>query len=98
MIYPSRQVLLRSRIPTVRVRVATEEGDMDIRARWRQRPIDLQRRIVYLMREGKPIFLEDEMGHTVVLRAECVLGATVGERSIPESVLPASGRVAATRR
>ena len=81
MIYPSRQVTLRSRIPTVRVHIVTDDGEMSLRARWKQRPIDLQRRISYLMREGQPIFLEDEWGRTVCLRAECVWGATVDGRT-----------------
>lgn len=81
MIYPSRQVTLRSRIPTVRVHVVTDDGAVELRARWKQRPIDLQRRIAYLMRQGKPIFLENEWGRTICLRPECVRGATVDGRT-----------------
>jgi hypothetical protein len=80
MIYPRRKVLLRSRIPTVRVRLATDDGELNIRARWRHRPIDLQRRILFLLRQGKPIWLEDERGNTVCLKAECVWGAAVDGR------------------
>ncbi len=81
MIYPSRRVTLRSRIPTVRVHIVTDDGEVSLRARWKDRPIDLQRRIAYLMRQGHPIFLEDEWGRTVRLRAECVWGATVDGRT-----------------
>ena len=95
MIYPSRQVTLRSRIPTVRVHVVTDDGELSVRARWQHRPIDLQRRISYLMRQGKAIFLEDERGHTICLRPECIWGATVDGRSgtTPESApVPALDR------
>jgi hypothetical protein len=82
MIYP-RQATLRTRIPTVRVRLATDDGELSLRARWRDRPIDLQRRILYLLRQGKPIWLEDEWGHAVCLRAECVWAAAVDGRPDP---------------
>jgi hypothetical protein len=81
MIYPKRRVPLRSRIPTVRVTVATDEGELTLRARWNRRPIDLQRRILFLMRQGKTIFLEDEWGHGVCLRPECVWSASVDGRT-----------------
>ncbi|MFW6206292.1 MAG: hypothetical protein ACOC5I_03565 [Gemmatimonadota bacterium] len=90
MIYPSRKVTLRSRIPTVRVRVDTDDGEVCLRARWKDRPIDLQRRISFLMRQGHAIFLEDERGRTVCLRAECVWGATVDGRDGGDGV-PAAG-------
>jgi hypothetical protein len=77
MIYPRRQVPLRTRIPTVRVTLATDDGEVRLLARWNQRPIDLQRRILFLMRQGHTIFLEDEWGHGVCLRPECVWGARV---------------------
>lgn len=80
MIYP-RQVAMRTRIPTVRVRLATDDGELSFRARWRDRPIDLQRRILYLMRQGHPIWFEDEWGHAVCLRAECVWAAAVDGRT-----------------
>lgn len=67
----------------MRVRLSTDDGEVVVRARWNQRPIDLQRRILYLMRQGKPIFLEDEWGHGVCLRPECVWSATVDGRSAP---------------
>lgn len=81
MIYPRRQTVLRDRIPTVRVRLATDDGETSLRVRWRQRPIDLQRRILYLLRQGKPIWLEDEWGHGVCFKPECVWGAAVDGRA-----------------
>jgi hypothetical protein len=81
MIYPRRQVPLRTRIPTVRVTLATDDGEVSLRARWNHRPIDLQRRILFLMRQGQTIFLEDEWGHNVCLRPECVWSATVDGRA-----------------
>lgn len=80
MIYPRRMIPLRTRIPTVRVRLATDDGELTFRARWRDRPIDLQRRILFLMRQGKPIWLEDEWGHGICLKPECVWGAAVDGR------------------
>lgn len=91
MIFPRRQVPLRTRIPTVRVRVATDDGELSFRARWRHRPIDLQRRILYLLRQGKPIWLEDEWGHAVCLKAECVWGAAVDGRSDAPPPVPVRG-------
>ena len=81
MIFPRRHVPLRTRIRTVRVTLATDDGEVSLRARWNERPIDLQRRILFLMRQGSPIFLEDEWGHAVCLRPECVWGARVDGRS-----------------
>ena len=89
MIYPMRQVTLRSRIPTVRVHVVTDDGEVSLRARWKDRPIDLQRRIAYLMRQGKPIFLENEWGRTLCLSPERILGATVDGRTAYEMKDPA---------
>ena len=80
MIYPRRQIPLRHRIPTVGVTLLTDDGEVRVRARWQHRPIDLQRRILFLMREGHPIFLEDEWGHAVCLRPECVWSARVDGR------------------
>ena len=77
MIYPRRQVSLHTRIPTVRVTLATDDGEVSLTARWNHRPIDLQRRILFLIRQGHAIFLEDERGHGICLRPECVWGARV---------------------
>ena len=100
MIYPSRQITLRSRIPTVRVHVVTDDGEVSVRARWKDRPIDLQRRISYLMRQGKAVFLEDEYGRTICLRPECIWGATVdGRQNDPHAAeipAPATHRLRGT--
>ena len=96
MIFPRRRIPLRTRIPTVRVRLGTDDGEIVLRARWHQRPIDLQRRILYLMRQGKPIFLEDEWGHGICLRPECVWSATVDGREAPASS-PADDGIRAPR-
>lgn len=87
MIFPKRKVPLRTRIPTVLVRLATDDGEVSLRARWHHRPIDLQRRILFLLRQGKPIFLEDEWGRSVSFRAECVWGAAVGGRDPSEPAI-----------
>jgi len=92
MIYPRRQVPLRTRIPTVRVRLATDDGEITFRARWKDRPIDLQRRILFLMREGRPIWLEDEWGHGICLKPECVWGAAVDGRPDDASIRTPSVR------
>lgn len=86
MIYPRQQVPLRTRIPTVDVTLATDDGEVTVRARWNHRPIDLQRRILFLMRQGQTIFLEDEWGHGVCLRPECVWSARVAARTAHRSV------------
>lgn len=98
MIYPRQQVPLRTRIPTVDVTLATDDGEVTLRARWNRRPIDLQRRILFLMRQGQTIFLEDEWGHGVCLRPECVWSARVAGRPAQRSVelSPASRRPAAS--
>lgn len=93
MIYPNRQVTLRSRIPTVRVHVVMDDGEVELRARWKDRPIDLQRRISYLMRQGKAIFLENEWGRTVCLSPERVQGATVDGRVAFPGAVEAAGPV-----
>ncbi len=79
----------------VRVRLATDDGETTLRVRWRDRPIDLQRRILYLLREGKPIWLEDEWGHGVCFKPECVWGAAVDGR--PETPVDLSRRVPPAR-
>jgi len=65
----------------VAVRLATDDGEVRFRARWNRRPIDLQRRILFLIRQGKPIWFEDEWGHAVCMRPECVWGAAVDGRA-----------------
>lgn len=88
MIYPSRKVTLRSRIPTVRVHVVTDDGELTVRARWKDRPIDLQRRISFLMRQGHAVFLEDEWGRTICLQPERICGATVDGRGSAAGFAP----------
>lgn len=102
MIYPIRQVTLRSRIPTVRVHVVTDDGEVSLRARWKDRPIDLQRRISFLMRQGKAIFLEDDWGRTVCFRPERIYAASVDGRPVhtgtPTAEVPSlRSRVGASR-
>ena len=71
---------LRRLIPTVLVRLSTDDGVVAFRARWRNSPLELQRFILYKMRSGKLIWFEDEWGHNVVFRPECVTGAMVDGR------------------
>ncbi|MFW6080015.1 MAG: hypothetical protein ACODAE_10360, partial [Gemmatimonadota bacterium] len=73
-------VPLRSRIPTVHVRLATDDGDVAFRARWHRRAIDLQRMILYCIRAGRPIWFVDERGHDVCFRPDRVYGAMVDGR------------------
>jgi hypothetical protein len=96
MIYPRRQVSLHTRIPTVRVTLATDDGEVSLTARWNLRPIDLQRRILFLIRQGHSIFLEDERGHGICLRPECVWNARVeapsrAEKGAAPALAPAGG-------
>lgn len=81
MVYYAR-VPLRDMVPTVHVSLATEEGVFAFRARWKQRPVDLQRSILFRMRQGKPLWFEDEWGHDLCFRPECVLGAMVDGRRL----------------
>jgi hypothetical protein len=81
MIYPTRYVSLRHRIPTVLVCLSTDDGEVSFRARWRKRPLDLQRRILFLMRQGKPIWFEDEWGHDLCFRPDRVSAAVVDGRA-----------------
>ena len=81
MVYFAR-VLLRSLIPTVGVHLATDDGDVSLRVRWKRSPLDLQRLILYRMRAGNPLWFEDESGHDLCFRPEAVRAAlVVGKRS-----------------
>lgn len=95
-------VPLRTRIPTVFVRLATDEGEVAFRARWRRSALELQRMILYCIRAGRPIWFEDEWGHDVCFRADRVYGAMVdGRRAGAGSTCfsaEASVRNAASRR
>jgi hypothetical protein len=79
MVYFARMPL-RSLIPTVLVRLATDDGDVCFRARWRRSPLQLQRRILFEMRSGRPLWFEDEWGHDVCFRPDRVYAAMVDGR------------------
>lgn len=71
---------LRSLIPTVLVRLITDDGEIAFRARWKNSALELQRSILFRLRQGTPLWFEDEWGHTVSFRAETVWGAVVDGR------------------
>jgi hypothetical protein len=79
MVYYAR-VPLRRLIPTVLVRLATEEGEVVFRARWKRSALDLQRTILYKLRKGKLVWFEDEFGHDLVFRPERIVAALVDGR------------------
>lgn len=71
---------LRGRIPTVLVRLNTDDGDVVFRARWRRSALELQRRIFFRLRCGRPLWFEDEAGRDLCFRPEAVWGAMVDGR------------------
>jgi hypothetical protein len=79
MVYYAR-VPLRLLIPTVLVRLATEEGEVVFRARWKHSALELQRTILYKLRKGKLVWFEDEFGHNLVFRPERIVAALVDGR------------------
>ena len=79
MVYFAR-VPLRDSIPTVLVRLATDDGDVSFRARWKSRPLDLQRLILFKIRRGRPLWFEDECGQDLCFRPEKVFAALVDGR------------------
>lgn len=79
MVYFAR-VPLRWLIPTVLVRLATEEGEVAFRARWKRSPLELQRSILHRLRRGTPLWFEDEWGHDLCFRAEGIRAALVDGR------------------
>ena len=79
MVYFAR-IPLRGLIPTVLVRLTTEEGDVVFRARWKHAPLDLQRNILFRLRRGRPLWFEDEWGHDICFRPEAVTAAMVDGR------------------
>ena len=81
MVYYAR-VPLRGLIPTVLVRLATEDGEVAFRARWKASPLELQRLILYKMRRGRPLWFEDEWGHDLCFRSERVTAALVDGRRL----------------
>ena len=79
MVYFAR-IPIRSLIPTVSVSLATEDGEVSFRARWKRSPLELQRLILFRMRNGKLLWFEDECGHDVCFRPEAVRAALVDGR------------------
>lgn len=79
MVYFAR-VPLRGLIPTVLVRLATEDGEIAFRARWRRPSVELQRSILFRLRQGHPLWFEDEWGHDLCFRPEHVWAAVVDGR------------------
>lgn len=79
MVYFAK-VSIRRLIPTVLVRLATEDGEIEFRARWKESALDLQRIISYRMRKGKPLWFEDDRGRDLVFRPERVWAALVDGR------------------
>jgi hypothetical protein len=79
MVYYAR-LPLRLLIPTVVVRLATEDGDIVFRARWKRSALELQRTILYKLRKGKPVWFEDEYGHDLVFKPERIFAALVDGR------------------
>ena len=70
----------RCSVPTVIVHLATDDGDVVFRARWKERAVDLQRRIVYRIRLGMPLWFEDDAGRDLCFRPERIWRAMVAER------------------
>lgn len=79
MVYFAR-IPLRRMIPTVLVRLSTEDGEVVFRARWKYSALELQRTILYKLRKGKLVWFEDEYGHDLVFRPERIVGALVDGR------------------
>ena len=79
MVYYAR-IPLRVLIPTVLVRLATDDGEVTFRARWKESPLNLQRLILFRMRHGKMLWFEDEAGHDLCFRPERVSAALVDGR------------------
>jgi hypothetical protein len=79
MVYYAR-VPLRCLIPTVGVRLATEDGEVAFRARWKASALELQRFILFRLRRGHPLWFQDEWGHDLCFRPEGVRAALVDGR------------------
>lgn len=79
MVYYARTPLRRL-IPTVLVRLATDDGEVTFRARWRQTPIELQRMILFRLRRGHPLWFEDDRGRDLCFKPEAVWAAVVDAR------------------
>jgi hypothetical protein len=76
-------VPLRNLIPTVSVRLETDEGEVAFRARWKASPLDLQRLILFKIRRGRPIWFQDDRGHDLCFRPEAVRSAVIDGRPVP---------------
>jgi len=74
------RLTLRSLIPTVIVRLITDDGEITFRARWKDSALDLQRNILFRLRQGSPLIFEDEWGRTISFPAERISGAMVDGR------------------
>lgn len=79
MVYYAR-VPLRQLIPTVLVRLATDDGEITFRARWRHSPLELQRMILFRLRRGRPLWFEDDRGRDLCFKPEGVWAALVDGR------------------
>lgn len=79
MVYYAK-IPLRKLIPTVLVRLATEEGEIVFRARWKSSALELQRVILFKLRRGKPLWFEDDRGRDLCFRADRVFAALVDGR------------------
>ena len=73
-------VPVRALIPTVLVRLATDDGEVSFRARWKRSPLELQRLILFRMRRGKMLWFEDDRGHDMCFRPEAIRAALVDGR------------------
>src|SRR5690606_40654095 len=82
MVYYAR-VPIRQLIPTVLVRLATDEGEVVFRARWNRSPLELQRSILFRLRQGSNLWFETEWGHSICFKPESVWGAVVVGRCLP---------------
>jgi len=83
MVYYAR-IPLRRLIPTVLVRLSTDDGVITFRARWKHSPLELQRFILFRLRKGRMLWFEDEWGHDLCFRPERILGAMVDGRETKE--------------
>jgi len=79
MVYYAR-VPIRKLIPTVLVRLATDKGEVVFRARWNRSPLELQRSILFRLRQGSHLWFETEWGHWICFKPESVWGAIVDGR------------------
>jgi hypothetical protein len=79
MVYYAR-FPLRDLIPTVLVRLATDDGEVAFRARWKHSPLALQRNILFRLRNGKLLWFEDERGRDLCFRPESISAALVDGR------------------